>query len=312
MKHRFLPLVLVSLITGFAAPLAMAEDSRTWTSSDGKKLEAEFLSATEENVTIRRKTDGKRFTLPLERLSEADREYVKAKLADAKRPAEIEAGPYFKNFTGDWEKMNFGDKLPYQIYGSRKFKATGSYPLAIYLHGVGQKGDDNEQQMGGDVRMFADPNFYKKRECIILVPQCAEDSSWKGPSGDQLIALVKDLIARAPVDRNRIYLTGYSMGGFGTFGLLAKEPELFAAGVPVAGGAQARIAEKIKHIPLWVFHGDMDPTVKVEQSRQIVEALKAVDGKVKYTEMKGADHGISYKVFSDEEMHEWLFEQVKK
>lgn len=306
------PLFAVFIFSATVLQCSCHAESRTWTSADGKTLEAEYVSGSEKEVTLRRESDGRRFTLSLEKLSEDDRAFVKAMLTDAKRPAEIEAGPYFPKFSGDWEKMVFDGKLPYQMYASGKMKASGSYPVAIYLHGVGQKGDDNEQQMGGDVRMFANPDFYKKRECIVIVPQCSTDSSWKGDPGNNLIALVKDLTAKAPVDRNRIYLTGYSMGGFGTWALLAQEPDLFAAGVPVAGGASPQIADKIKDIPIWAFHGEKDPTVKVEQSRQIVDALKAVDGKIKYTEMPGADHGISYKVFADEEMHEWLFEQMKK
>ncbi|MEM9481591.1 MAG: prolyl oligopeptidase family serine peptidase, partial [Verrucomicrobiota bacterium] len=122
----------------------------------------------------------------------------------------------------------------------------------------------------------------------------------------------KDLIERAPVDRNRIYLCGFSMGGYGTWGLLAREPELFAAGIPVAGGGSPNNGPKIKDIPIWAFHGENDDSVKVDQSRNLVKAIEDAGGsKVKYTEFKGEGHLISGKVFSDEETHEWLFEQAK-
>ncbi len=303
--------VALVLMPAICAVSVSAEEVRTWTSADGKTLEAEFVKGTETEVTIRRESDGRQFTLALEKISEEDRAFVKGKLEAAARPAEIENGPYFEKFSGEWEKMVFEDKLPFQMYASKKFKATEKYPLAIYLHGIGQRGDDNEQQLGGDVRNFAKEDFYGKRECIVVVPQCAAEQTWKGEPGDNVIALAKDLLEKAPVDPDRVYLVGYSMGGFGTWALLAREPKLFAAGVPVAGGAQPGIAKDIKDIPIWAFHGEKDPTVKVEQSRQIVEALKAIDGKIKYTEMAGADHGITGKVFSDEAMHEWLFAQKR-
>ncbi|MEM0896300.1 MAG: dienelactone hydrolase family protein [Verrucomicrobiota bacterium] len=292
--------------------VSLHANSRTWTSADGKTLEAEFVSATESEVTIRRESDGRRFTLKLDKLSEDDRAYVKARLSEGSRPDEIEKGPYFSKFTGDWEKMVFAEELPFRLYASKRFKATGSYPLVIYLHGAGQRGVDNESQLGGDVRNFAKPAFYDKREAILVVPQCPSDRNWTGEPGDHVIALIKDLMAKAPVDRNRVYLCGFSLGGYGTWGLLSREPGLFAAGIPVAGGGSPNNGEKLKDIPIWAFHGEKDDSVKVEQSQNLVKAIEDAGGrKVKYTEFKGEGHLISGKVFSDEETHEWLFEQSR-
>jgi acetyl esterase/lipase len=138
----------------FLVGIGLAE-GRTWTSSDGRTIEAEFVSATDADVTIRRGSDGRTFTIALEKLSEADREEVAKRMASEGRPAAIEAGPYLELCDEEWASMVYEDKLPVRIYGPKRVKATDQLPLVIYLHGVGQKGDDNEQQLGGDVRKFA-------------------------------------------------------------------------------------------------------------------------------------------------------------
>lgn len=101
------------------------------------------------------------------------------------------------------------------------------------------------------------------------------------------------------------------MGGYGTFHILAQEPKLFAAGVPIAGGGNPGSASDMKKIPFWVFHGAKDPTVKVTQSQGMVEALKKARAEVKYTEYPDGDHSIVGEVLQTEELHEWLFEQSK-
>ena len=101
------------------------------------------------------------------------------------------------------------------------------------------------------------------------------------------------------------------MGAFGTFRIIEMEPKLFAAGVPVAGGGSPRMASTIKDVPFWVFHGANDPTVNVSLSRDIVDALKNEGVEVRYTEYPEGDHGIAGRVYADEEMHEWLFDQSR-
>ncbi|MEM7386535.1 MAG: prolyl oligopeptidase family serine peptidase, partial [Verrucomicrobiota bacterium] len=100
-------------------------------------------------------------------------------------------------------------------------------------------------------------------------------------------------------------------GGYGTFSLLAREPKLFAAGIPVAGGGSPATVKRFKKVPVWVFHGDADDVVDVEQSRRMVEALEKERGNVKYTEIEGGTHGIGWQVYNDPKLHEWLFEQTR-
>jgi predicted peptidase len=101
------------------------------------------------------------------------------------------------------------------------------------------------------------------------------------------------------------------MGSFGTWTILGKEPKLFAAAVPIAGGGSSGLASDLRKIPIWTFHGDADATCSVEDTRKIVEALEKARAPVKYTEMKGEGHGIPPKVYNDEKVHEWLFQQKK-
>ena len=160
-------------------------------------------------------------------------------------------------------------------------------------------------------RDFSSEGNYRERPCFIIAPQNPDQMGWSGEKADGVVAIVKELIEELPVDAKRVYLTGYSMGAFGTFKIIAMEPELFAAGVPVAGGGSLGTASTIKDVPFWVFHGAKDPTVNVSKSQDIVEALKSEGVEVKYTEYPDGDHGIAGEVFADEKMHEWLFEQSR-
>ena len=153
----------------------------------------------------------------------------------------------------------------------------------------------------------------RDRRCFVLAPQAPKkDETWSGKNGVSVIEIAKDLIKHLPIDENRIYLTGYSMGAYGTFRLLGAEPKFFAAAVPIAGGGNPSAARDYKKVPIWIFHGAKDPTVKVEQSQKMVEALKKARADVQYTEFPEGDHGIAGKVYSDEKVHEWMFKQARK
>ncbi|MCX6854329.1 MAG: dienelactone hydrolase family protein [Verrucomicrobia bacterium] len=125
-----------------------------------------------------------------------------------------------------------------------------------------------------------------------------------------LMALIADLTSKLPIDLKRLYLTGSSMGGFGTWSLCAKYPNVFAAGVPLCGGGDPKKAESLKKVPMWVFHGDQDPMVPVERDRVAVAAVKEAGGLlIKYTEFPGVGHSLSGLVYPMPELHSWLFEQ---
>jgi predicted esterase len=202
------------------------------------------------------------------------------------------------------------------------------YPLVVFLHGSGERGSDNEAQLKNAVLAFAETDFQAKYPCYVAVPQCPvgqkwsdyelqNDVFWRDKITDPSAALMdwlEDFLNQHPdIDRNRIYLTGLSMGGLGTFDLLMRYPKTFAAAIPVCGGGEPTKADLIKHIPLWVTHGALDPVVPVEYSRNMVAALKKVGSKkVKYTEYSTLNHFVWQETFYNPRILEWLFGQRKR
>lgn len=286
---------------------------RTWTTADGERsLQAEFVRAENGEVTIRRKSDQRMFTIVLDTLSEEDRAWVEAELErEAEEAAKADkSNPFAKLLTGNWERSE-AHGLSYRIFGERRLRGAdeAGYPLVIYLHGRG--GDVMTPEQPWDARSFSAEDNYRKRPCVIIAPQCPKEQSWSGANADGVVEIIEDLRKNLSIDKNRIYLTGYSMGAYGTFHLLAQEPKLFAAAVPIAGGGNPNSVRDYKKVPLWVFHGAKDDIVKPEQSRRMVEALEDARAEVKYTEFPEGDHGISGRVYSDAAVHEWIFQQQR-
>jgi predicted peptidase len=310
MKCPTLPrlFLLLPLLVGSA----LAE-MREWKTSDGEKsITAEYVKSGEGSVTIRRKADSRNFTIALDTLSEQDREWVAQKEEEIQEEAlrQSKDNPFMALITGEWERHE-GHDLGYRIYGGKKLRRGGEerYPLLVYLHG--RNGDVMTPDQPGDARRFTEEENYKKRPCFVIAPQCPTPGSWDGANAQGVVKIIGDLVKHLPIDKDRIYLTGFSMGGYGTFHLLAAEPKLFAAGVPVAGGGNPQSAGEFKKVPVWVFHGENDDAVNVSQSRDLVAALEKARGVVKYTEYPGEGHGIIGKVYSDSELHEWLFAQSR-
>ena len=289
-------------------------NAREWTSAEQQKtFSGDYVSSKAGKVSIRRDSDRRVFTMELNKLSKVDQEWVTEQVANhnvTNSNKEKEPNPELaKLLTGGWERHE-GHGLKYRIFGERKFRRFSDklYPLVIYLHGRGNDVMTPDSPWNADT--FSEKDNQRKRPCLIIAPQ-APSNGWNGEKAGGVLAIAEELIANFPIDPKRIYLTGYSMGGFGTFSLIAMRPDLFAAGIPVAGGAGPNKAPKLKDVPVWAVHGDADEVVKVESSRRIVEALQAIDGKIKYTEIPGGDHAIATQVYADKKMHEWLFEQQK-
>ena len=301
----------------FFLGLAMASScqAREWTSSDGRKLEADFVSAAGGKVMLKRASDGQEFPLDLTRLSAADQAWVKEQSAKPAGPPKAIEGPFASLITGDWALSEFKG-LPFALYASKELSAARTYPLILALHGKSQN-NDNGKQVGGWMKSFAKPDQYAEKPCIIVAPLCYQPyggtgGGWSDKPGEQAIALVKELIKSLPVDKDRVYCVGYSMGGFGTCHLINSEPRLFAAGVAVAGCTGIETASTFKKVPLWLFHAADDATVEVRYSRDLAKALEKAK-ECKYTEYPTGGHGIVGKVFEEADMHEWLFAKgVKK
>ena len=210
--------------------------------------------------------------------------------------------------------------LSYRLLQPATIDKEKTYPLVIFLHGAGERGKDNKAQLKHGVGDFASEERMKKSPCFLIAPQCPTGRHWaisdKGSADAEPGQLVLDLIEKTckelPIDRKRIYLTGLSMGGYGTWDLMARKPDLFAAGIPVCGGGDEKKADKLVKIPLWVFHGDKDAAVKVERSRNMVAAIKKAGGKPDYTEYPGVGHDSWSRTYSDAKVLDWLFAQKKE
>ena len=241
----------------------------------------------------------------------------------------------------DWEKKftafqfrtleENGHVLPYRIYQPAQLEPGKKYPLVLFFHGAGERGLDNRYQF---YRFRDVTNFWEKHPCIIIAPQCPPrvgnkdgESTWvqtgfgnpshtmkTQPTWPMALAmkLLEKTIAENPVDTNCVYVTGLSMGGFATWEILQREPNKFAAAMPVCGGADLSFASKLAPIPIWVFHGDADTTVLPRRSRDMVAALTAAGGHAKYTEYPGVGHGAWTPTYSNPEVWDWLFAQEQK
>ncbi|HEV3143296.1 MAG TPA: prolyl oligopeptidase family serine peptidase [Gemmataceae bacterium] len=224
------------------------------------------------------------------------------------------------------EKREFagaGDgKLLYRLMKPENYDSKEKYPLVVFLHGMGERGDDNDAQLKHGVAEFAKPENRKKYPCFLMAPQCPVTTTWSNfgmefkkeptPAMRLLLEAVPALVKEFSIDDKRIYVTGLSMGGFGTWDAIVRMPDLFAAAVPICGGGDVKTAETIAKLPIWVFHGAKDTVVKPERSRSMVEALKKAGGDPKYTEYPNESHASWVPAYKDAEMFAWLFAQKKK
>lgn len=304
-------LIITSCLSGFCASANKPKIIRTWKSADGRELKAELLDFDAVEIKIKRMTDFQIMKVPVAKFSAEDQAFVAALVHERNLDQGMTEGPYAEKITGTFVKAVSKQGLNYQIFGDPKWDGTKRYPMVIWLHGSGQSGSDNQAQMGGPTSLFTDPEHQSANPCFMIAPQCPDaDIGWNKQVADNLMALIADLTSKLPVDLKRLYLTGSSMGGFGTWSLCAKYPGVFAAGVPLCGGGDPKKAGVLKNVPMWVFHGDQDPMVPVERDRVPVAAVKAAGGLLmKYTEFPGVGHSLTGLVYPMPELHRWLFEQ---
>jgi predicted peptidase len=236
-----------------------------------------------------------------------------------------------------FEKQYFiqgDDTLNLRILTPVSYSPKKKYPVVLFLHGAGERGDDNEAQLTWGADFFLDSTNRAKFPAIVIFPQCPKDSAWSElkftASKDSLgglairtdkpsnttqklvLSFMDTLLAHGAVDRARVYVGGLSMGGFGTFELLWRRPELFAAAFPICGGGDpATVAMYRKKLPIWIFHGDADPVVPILYSRRMFHALKAAGAKVTMTEYPGVGHDSWKNAFAEPGLLPWLFAQKK-
>jgi MYXO-CTERM domain-containing protein len=231
-----------------------------------------------------------------------------------------------------------GHTLPYRLFVPEGYQPGNSYPLVVFFHGAGERGTDNVAQLNqGACMVFADESNQTRWPVFMLAPQCPGDQQWVDmdwslPSGIQPIeptwpmaatmGVVDQLLAEYPaIDPERVYVTGLSMGGFGTWDAAIRWPERFAAAVPICGGGDEATVGSIVDLPLWTFHSSDDTVVSVDRSRNMIAALQALGGTPSYTEYCSLDddgqmlpcwgHGAWDPAYSDPALLPWLYAQVK-
>ena len=206
--------------------------------------------------------------------------------------------------------------IPYRLFEPQGLAAGQKAPLVLFLHGMNDSGTDNVAQtnwMGGLVNATKGGQYAS----YVLAPQIDTKSWFQSFSSTPTEAMkltidaLKKVINTENIDTSRVYVTGLSMGGMGTWDILAREPQLFAAAVPMSGGADLKTVSKIKDIPIWAFHGGADSVVPVTEMRATIQALKDAGGSPKYTEVAGADHAIWGPIYADagNTLYPWLFSQ---
>lgn len=231
------------------------------------------------------------------------------------------------NFSAESYTNGKGDTLYYrQLVPDANAKRR--YPLLVFLHGSGERGSDNISQLKWGVMNFAAEQSLLKYPAVIIAPQCPANASWASSGRDRaantaplastptkpmelLLALIRKIKAEGNIDTARIYITGLSMGGFGTFDAIEREPNLFAAAVPVCGGGDPAKAGLIAKLPLWIFTGSEDPSVNPEFSLNMLEALWKAGARPGFTMLPEVGHFSWLGAYTDPLMIEWLFRQRK-
>ncbi len=216
-----------------------------------------------------------------------------------------------------------GHDSPYVVFVPHSYDGSKPVPVVLFLHGAGETKGGKKMP----VEVGIGPAIKKREKTfpfLVVIPQ-SEKRTWQANSDDgkRAMAILDETTKEYKTDPQRTYLTGLSMGGFGTWSLAAAHPDRWAAIAPICGGvgrlkgkdnkdAVAETAEKIKDIPCWCFHGGADPTVPVQMSRDMIEALKKAGGHPKYTEYPGVGHNSWDKAYGTDELYTWLLEHKKK
>ena len=200
--------------------------------------------------------------------------------------------------------------LNYILLKPDDIKEGEKLPLIIFLHGAGERGTDLKLlKVHGIPKYYNNPDFPVR--CICVAPQCPQDSFWTILT-HELKELTEYIIATEPVDENRVSCTGISMGGFGTWDLGALAPDLFSCLAPICGGGQRRLAFRLKDIPIWAFHGDIDNIVDPSLSLEMVQAVNKAGGKAKLTVFEDTGHGSWNPAYEKTDLIKWLVSYDKR
>lgn len=220
-----------------------------------------------------------------------------------------------------------GGRLLYRLYRPRNYDPSRKYPLILVLHGASSRGSDNRRQLADSdgPKYWASREVQDLQQAFVVAPQSDPlyaptwVRAWRAPARQDpkrpeplelAVSLLDELTQEFSIDRDRLYVVGFSMGGFGAWIAASRHPDLFAAAAPIAGGGDPTQIVETK-AKIWAFHGTADKVVPVARSRQMVDALKKAGAQVRYTEYPGVGHEVWKLVYADRELPKWLFEQSR-
>jgi predicted peptidase len=240
--------------------------------------------------------------------------------------------PYQKH---EW--INNSDTLRYRMLLPENYDSTKQYPVILFLHGAGERGSDNQAQLTHGSTLFTRPDIRTNYPAIVLFPQCPTNDWWanvemKVDSANKkidfnfleegepthamsmLTTWFNEFISTVPVVKSQVYVMGLSMGGMGTFEIVRRMPNVFAAAIPICGGANPATAKKIRRTPFWIFHGQADPVVPVKLSEDMAIALQQFydAAEMQLTIYPGVKHNSWDNAFRERELLPWLFSQLLK
>ncbi|MDR3694277.1 prolyl oligopeptidase family serine peptidase [Mucilaginibacter sp.] len=227
------------------------------------------------------------------------------------------------------------DTMPYRILFPLNFDPAKKYPLIFVLHGAGERGKDNEAQLKYGPKLFLNDTIRAKYPAIVVYPQCPANGFWSNVkmendsatkktkfiflvdapptrSMQTLLAMVDEFLEKPYIDKHKVYVGGLSMGGMGTFEIIGRRPNIFAAAFAMCGGDNTLNAKKYaKKVPVWVFHGEKDSIVPYSHSESIVAAIKQEGGMPRYTLYTNDDHNCWDDAFAEPDFMPWLFSHSK-
>jgi predicted peptidase len=229
-----------------------------------------------------------------------------------------------------YQSPGSNDSLPYRLLKPKSVEPGMKYPLVLFLHGAGERGDDNKIQLVHGADQFARDDRREQYPAFVVFPQCPTGQRWvesdwglqtgRGEFDDEpsdpmrlTLELVDQLAKDLPIDTDRLYVTGLSMGGMGTWFAAQAEPKRFAAMLEICGGGDPTWADRYAGIPIWIFHGQADGAVPIARNREMVAALTAVGHhpELRYIEYPGVNHNSWTQTYKRDDVFEWLFAQHK-
>ena len=243
----------------------------------------------------------------------------------------VRAAPQADGFVARSYKTSSGATMAYRLFIPRTDNSKQSYPLIVYLHGGAGNGNDNLSQISGGnsngSHVWVSEKVQKEHPSFVLVPQPFAGATWGGPEASELsvatsmmLGIIDSLRREFPIDLARLYITGQSLGGFGTWDVVIRRPDVFAAAVPLCGsGVLGRFPFRkvyssaqfagIKNVPIWVFQGADDPEVSAEGPRKTVADLRDIGSKIRYTEYSHVGHRVWERAYYEPGLIDWMFAQ---